>query len=195
MQSWLYLRTRMRRALGAGTNLLRVISLLGTAAACFVLAPAAAQAQSEVLQGTATTVSGQASSPCPSAFHPFVGVSFNAAGPATGPYPGEFTEKNGNANVSGTFLKPGYIQLRLGIPFTINAGSTTITGTISNPYPWIGGLFSCGAVIANASRATYTATIDSAGLVQTVSGSAQFQSTLSIQSGSTATVQETLALP
>ena len=85
------------------------------------------------------------------------------------------------------------MRLAFGIPFTITSGTTTITGMITNPYPWSGGLFECGAVHGDAHDATYTATIQPAG--QTISGSAQVILSIPIQPGAPGTITETLALP
>jgi hypothetical protein len=154
---------------------------------------AQAQAQTETLSGQTTTISGRVSNPCPAPSNPSVSASFSAVGSATGSYAGQFTNTNAWASVSGILLKPGYIQLRFGIPFTITSGATTITGTITNPYPWIGGLFECGTVYGGSSRATYTATIHPAG--QTISGAAQVILSIPIKTGAPGTITETLALP
>jgi hypothetical protein len=150
---------------------------------------AEAQAQTETLSSTTTTISGSVH--C-SPLSPSVGVTFDAAGAATGPYPGQFTETNAVASVSGLYLKPFYIQLRLGIPFTITSNTTTITGRISSR-PWFGGLFECGAVYGRTFNATYTATIEPAG--QKISGNAQAILNIPIKIGATGTITETLALP
>ena len=139
-------------------------------------AATAAQAQNEVLQATATTFTGGTSGWC---FKGSASATFTAAGPATGPYPGTFTETNANVSVSA----PTYTSrtLTLSIPFTISSGSTTITGTITNPPPYSGGSLLCsggsfyaGGPIVNANAAAYTATIQASGQrAQTVSGTAQ----------------------
>lgn len=139
-------------------------------------AATAAQARDEVLQATTTTFTGGGGGWC---FKGSANVTFSAAGPATGPYPGTFTQTNTNVSVS----VPTWTSrtLALSIPFTISSGSITITGTVSNPPPYAGGSLVCGSgsmqtagVIVAANGATYTATIQSKGQpAQKVSGPAQ----------------------
>jgi hypothetical protein len=175
------------------------MSLAGTVGE---IGAAEARAQSEVLQGTATTISGQAAGVCGSPLSKSVSAKFDAAGPASGPYSGAFTETNATGGVSG-WQRPLYEQLRVSIPFTIGSGTTTITGTITNPYPWVGGSFICnGSALvgftmgAYANNATYTATIERPGqLPQTISGNAQLRGNFYIQPGGDTTVTETLAFP
>jgi hypothetical protein len=141
------------------------------------IAATAAQAQSEVLQATATTFSGGTSGWC---FKGSASATFNASGPAAGPYSGTFTETNANVSVSVPTWTSSR-RLTLYIPFTITSGSTTISGTVTNPSPYSGGTLLCsggsffsGGPIVNASAATYTATIRSKGQpAQTVTGTAQ----------------------
>ena len=136
---------------------------------------AEAQGQSEVVQSTATTFWGGRSGTC---FAGSASVTFSAAGPATGPYTGTFTDTDAYVRVS-TPTVPSSNQLTLSIPFTINSGSTTITGTITDPAPYSGGAIfavtSTAGTIVNANAATYTATIQHQGQHdKTVSGTAQF---------------------
>jgi IPT/TIG domain len=151
-------------------------SAMAIAAAGGGIAATAAQAQNEVLTASATTFTGGASGLCVKGSATAI---FNASGPATGLYPGTFTETNANATVSA----PTYTTrtLTLSIPFTISSGGTTITGTTTNPSPYSGGTLLCytgsfddGGPIVNASAAAYTATIQSNGQpTRTVSGTAQ----------------------
>jgi hypothetical protein len=135
---------------------------------------AAAQAQDEVLPATATTFTAGGSGLCVNGAS---SATFNAAGSATGtnglapPYPGTFTETSANVYVSArTVNVSGSVQitrtLTLSIPFTITSGSTTITGTVTNPAPYSGGSILCsggsfyaGGPLVNATAAAYTATI------------------------------------
>jgi hypothetical protein len=96
-------------------------------------------------------------------------------------------------------------QLRLDIPFTIRStigsSTTTISGTITNPYPWVGGWFGCnGSALlgfgVGANNAKYTATIQRQNQpAQPISGNAQITGGFSIVPGATTTVTETLAFP
>jgi hypothetical protein len=157
-------------------NLAVAMTVMSIAALGGAIGAARAQAQNEVLQATATTFNAGGSGWC---FKGSASATFSAAGPATGPYPGTFTETNANVSVSA----PTYTSrtLTLSIPFTISSGSTTITGTITNPPPYSGGTLLCsggsfyaGGPIANANAATYTATIQSKGQpAQALSGTAQ----------------------
>lgn len=134
----------------------------------------AAQAQNEVLSATTTTFSAGGSGWC---FKGSASATFNAVGPAAGPYAGTFTEINANANVSA----PSYTSrnLTLSIPFTVSSGATTITGSVTNPPPYSGGSLLCSnffaaGVVVNAGAAAYTATIQSTGTTaRRVSGTAQ----------------------
>ena len=134
-------------------------------------------------------------------------MNFSATGSATGPYPGQFINTNASGGVSGV-QKPGYEQLHVSIPFTItsvtSAGTTTITGTITNPYPWIGGSYICNGAAALvgfsagglANHATYTATIQAPGQpAQTIGGNVQLRGNFYIQKGVQTTVTETLTFP
>jgi hypothetical protein len=142
----------------------------------------AAQAQDEVLQATATTFSAGGVLSC---FKGSASATFSASGPAAGPYDGTFTETAAKVSVSTVLVSAPTPHpsstLTLSIPFTISSGSTTITGTITNPPPYSGGSIFCygGGFYAagpdvNANAATYTATIQSQRqLAQTVTGTAQ----------------------
>jgi hypothetical protein len=139
-------------------------------------AASAAQAQNEVLPASTTTFTGGGGGWC---FKGSANATFSAAGPANGPYPGTFTQINANVSVS----VPTWTSrtLALSIPFTISSGSTTITGTVTNPPQYAGGSLVCGSgsmqtagVIVAANGATYTATIASKGHpALSVSGTAQ----------------------
>lgn len=140
----------------------------------------AAQAQDEVLQATATTFRAGAGGYC---LKGLASATYSASGPTVGPYDGTFTETQANLSVS-TVLAPAprysSSTLTLSIPFTINSGSTTITGLITNPAGsggtilCFGGSFRASGPIVHANAATYTATIESQGhLAQTTSGTAQ----------------------
>jgi hypothetical protein len=115
-------------------------------------------------------------------------------GPLRVPYSGQFTWTSANGGVSG-HQKPFEMQLRLYIPFKIisstSSGTTTITGTITNPYPWVGGWGLCGSsnslvgfqVFGYYSH-PYTATIQSPNKpVQTISGNAQISGNFYSQPG------------
>jgi hypothetical protein len=143
---------------------------------------AAAQAQNEVLSGTATTIWGGANGLCFGYQPAAATVAFNAAGSAVqsgqaGPT-SQFTETN--ATVSAR--RPSKtLSLMLSIPFTIVSGSTKINGAITNPSPYAGGHFTCftgsfyiGGIGVNTNGAAYTATIQRPGQpAQTVSGTAE----------------------
>jgi hypothetical protein len=150
------------------------VSAMALVAANGGTAAPAAQAQNEVLQATTTTFNAGGIGWC---FKGSASATFSASGPATGAYPGAFTETNATVRVSApTFTSR---TLALSIPFTIRSGSTTITGAITNPPPYSGGTLLCSnffaaGPIVNAGAAAYTATIQSKGLPgQTVSGTAQ----------------------
>jgi hypothetical protein len=160
-----------------GKNKLAVaMTAISVAAVVGGIGAGAAHAQSEVLQATATTFRAGAGGYC---FKGSASVTFSASGPATGPYAGTFTETPANVSVSA----PTYTSrtLTLSIPFTITSGSTSITGTITNPPPYSGGTILCsggsfhaGGPIVNAQAATYTATIQNQRrLAKAVSGTAQ----------------------
>lgn len=178
------------------------MTALSVAAVVAGIGAAKAQAQSEVLTGTATTISGSAYGNC--LYRSSIGASanFNAAGSATGPYPGTFTETSASAGLSG-YRNPPW-QLRLHIPFTINSDNTTITGTITTPYPSGGYQFAgflCNGsapvgFLANTYNEKYTATIQSPSQpAQTISGSAAINGSFYIQPGAQTTFTETLAFP
>jgi hypothetical protein len=158
---------------------------------------AEAHAQTETLSGTTTTNSGSVYG-CPiRGFFPVsVAANFKAAGSATDGsayYPATFTNPSANATVAGWYGKPGYMRMTFGIPFVIKSGTTTIAGTITNPYPWAGGLFECGMVYGGAPRATYTATIQPTG--QAINGSAEVILNVPVQPGAPGTITEVLSLP
>jgi len=153
-----------------GTRKLAVaVTSISIAAASGGTAASAAQAQDEVLQATTTTfIAGGANGSC---FSGAASATFTAAGPATGPYAGSFTAATpanpATAIVSARITPQISRTLTLSIPFTISSGSTTITGTVTNPAPYSGGSLLCvrgpfyptnGLSVA-ANSATYTATI------------------------------------
>ena len=140
----------------------------------------AARAQDEVLQATSTTfIAGGGSGSC---FSGVASVTFTAAGPATGPYAGSFTGATPATAIVSARITPQISRtLTLSIPFTITSGSTTITGTVTNPAPYSGGSLLCvrsplnptnGLSVA-ANSATYTATVQRQGHTQNVKGTAQ----------------------
>lgn len=138
---------------------------------------AGAQAQNEVLTGTATTVSGGSSGLCLGNNPANATVTFNAAGSSAAPYSGTFTETNASSSL---YRNAGHTQLMLSIPFAISSGTTTIKGTITNPSPYTGGNAVCGSsfyifgIGVAANTANYTTTIKRSGHpAQTVRGTAQ----------------------
>ena len=142
----------------AGSRPARAIALLLTTFGLFAgTLVAEAHAQAETLSGTTTTNSGSVyGCPIRGVFPVSVAANFKAAGSATNGsayYPATFTNPSANATVAGWYGKPGYMRMTFGIPFVITSGTTTITGTITNPYPWAGGLFECGTVYGGAPRA------------------------------------------
>jgi len=166
------------------------MTAMSIAAAGGGIGAAGAQAQGdEVLAATATTISGGANGLCFSRSLA-ANATFNAAGSATGPngvpapYPGQFTETKANASLSGSMWPlPVHLNLTLSIPFTISSGTTTITGTITNPSPYAGGNPVCGTgwsiwgVGVGASGAKYKATIQRPRRpAQTVSGTPEGRS-------------------
>jgi hypothetical protein len=177
------------------------VTAMSIAGVCGGIGAAGAQAQTEVLQGTATTIGGQTGGSCASVMWKSVSVNFSAVGSATGPYPGVFTNTNANGGVSGE-MRPLYEQLHVSIPFTIKSGATTIVGTITNPYPWMGGWFICGgsglpvgfsASAFPANHSTYTATIYPSR--QPINGTASISGNFYIAKGTNTTVTETLTFP
>ncbi len=191
---------QVKRKLGVAMTAMSIAAVAGGIGA------AGAQAQNEVLQGTATTTSGGVSfgtpGSCGSSGSHTVWAVFSAAGTATGPYTGQFTNTNATGSVSG-YQKPGQMFLRLHIPFTISSGTTTITGTINPPNPdTLPGWFLCnGSTFTGFEAATgnwlnYTATIQTLGQpAQTISGTAAVDGNFYIQPGAQTAVTETLALP
>jgi hypothetical protein len=150
---------------------------------------AAAQARDEVLQAATTTFNAGGSGTC---FTGSASANFDSAGSTTGgngvpaPYPGTFAVTAANVNVTARVVPvPGSVRfaktLTLSVPFTITSGSTTITGTVTNPAPYAGGSLLCGSgsmpsagVIVAANGATYAATIQSTGQpAKKISGTAQ----------------------
>ena len=171
------------------------ITAISIAAANGGIAATGAQAQDEVLQATTTTFYGGGTGLC---INGTASATFSATGPATGPYPGTFTETNANVTVSAQ-VKPQMIsrKLTVWIPFVITSGTTTtITGTITNPPPYAGGSILCGGgsfpaagPIVGANAATYTATVQSQGHTQKVSGTAQVSASFDFRP------QHVLAIP
>jgi len=148
---------------------------------------ATAQAQDEVLQATTTTFTGGSGGLC---LKGSANATFSAAGPASGPYLGTFTQTDANVSVSVSVLTPTTRTLALSIPFTITSGSTTITGTVTNPPPYAGGSLLCASgwqtagVIVAANGATYTATIQSqAQPAKKVSGTAHVSAAFQFRPG------------
>ncbi len=169
----------------APTKIAVALTAMSIAAASGGISPAGAQAQNEALQASATTISSRSwSGWC---FRGAASATFTSTGPATGPYPGTFTETNANLSVSRPSLASN--RLTLSIPFTIISGTTTITGSITNPPPYSGGSLLCwsgsffdGGPNAAAGAATYTATIQTEGQpAQTTSGTAQFSASFRFQ--------------
>jgi len=158
------------------TRLSVAVTAMAAAAASGGIAATGAQAQDEVLQATTTTFWGGGTGLC---VNGSTSATFSATGPATGPYPGTFTETNANVTVTAQFKPQISRKLTLSIPFAITSGTTTITGTITNPPPYAGGSILCGGgslpaagPIVAANAATYTATIQSQGDTQKVTGTA-----------------------
>ena len=152
------------------------ITAISIAAANGGIAATEARAQDEVLQATTTTFWGGGTGLC---VNGSTSATFSATGPATGPYPGTFTETNATVTVSAQYKPQISRKLTLSIPFEITSGTTTITGTITNPPPYAGGSILCGGgslpaagPIVGANAATYTATIQSQGHTQKVTGTA-----------------------
>jgi hypothetical protein len=145
-------------------------------------AASAAQAQNEVLP-TTTTFWGGGSGVCIGTAS--ASVSFSASGAVTaGPYPGLFTETVRVGFSRRVYWQAGKLTISststLSIPFTITSGSTTITGTVTNPAGSGVGITDCvnyypGGLFVSASNATYTATIQTQGQTAktTVTGTAQ----------------------
>ena len=156
------------------------ITAMSIAAANAGIAATGARAQDEVLQATTTTfIAGAANGSCISGT---ASATFTAAGPATGPHAGSFTEATpATASVTARITPQISRTLTLSIPFTISSGSTTITGTVTNPPPYSGGSLLCfrspfnptnGLSVA-ANSAAYAATVHSQGHTQSVKGTAQ----------------------
>lgn len=152
------------------------ITTMSVAALGGGIGAAVAQAQNdETLSGTGTTTGGATGFCLSSSL--LANANFNVAGSAAGPYPGQFTETNASASLSRSASKT---QLKLAIPFTISSGTTTITGTITNPKPYAGGSPLCGSgflifgIDVGTNAAQYTATIQRPGRpAQTINGTAQ----------------------
>ena len=158
---------QVKKKLAVVVTAMSILGLGGGAAA------SAAQAQDEVLSATTTTFTAGGSGIC---FNGSAYATFSSSGPATGPYAGSSTETNANVKVSITYRSR---TLTLSIPFTIKDGSTTISGTVTNPAPYSGGSILCsggsfysGGPIVNATAAAYTATIQNARTTQNVVGTA-----------------------
>jgi hypothetical protein len=171
------------------------MTAMSLAAAGGAIGAAGAQAQNEVLSGTATTTSGS--------WYCFgfgtgqqrsASVSFEGAGTATGPYAGPFSE-TGKASLHGNYGPVASGQL--GISFAITSGTTTISGTITRN-PLIGGVY-CGGSIGYGGGediGAYTATIQTPGKSpQPISGAADLSGWLSTTSGSQDSLTAALTLP
>lgn len=159
-----------------------------------------APAQVETLTGIATTTSGWGGGNCLHRTFVDASANFSASGSAIGPYSGQFTNTNASAGISGDRNPPW--RTTLDIPFTLTSSTTTITGTITNPYPYMGGLgFICNAssIVGfefGGNWATYSATIQPLGQApEHISGHATAGATLYTTTGSQTTITETLALP
>ncbi|HUO71564.1 MAG TPA: hypothetical protein VMU39_12365 [Solirubrobacteraceae bacterium] len=172
------------------------ITTMSIAALGAGIGAAAAQAQNdETLSGTATTTGG-ATGFCVSSSL-LANANSSVAGSAAGPYPGQFTEPNAIASLSRS---AGKTQLKLTIPFMITSGTTTITGTITNPTPYAGGSPLCGSgflifgIDVGTNGAQYKATIQRPGRPdQTINGAAQINGGFQFRPpGRQTTVTETL---
>jgi len=152
------------------------ITTMSVAALGGGIGAAGGQAQNdETLSGTATTTGGATGLWLSSSL--LATANFNAAGSPAAPYHGNFSETNASASLSRS---AGNTQLKLAIPFTISSGTTTITGTITNPKPYAGGSPLCGpsfyisGIDVGTNGGQYTATIQRPGQpAQTISGTAQ----------------------
>ena len=186
---------RLSRCLNARRPAFAVITAL--AGIVLLAAPSALAATpltGETLAGAGTTTSGQGSGNCIYRGLVFASANFNASGPATGPYRGQFVAINGGASLSG-YRNPPW---RLRVLFTITSGNTTITGAISNPYPYgwgIGPNCNGSAIVgfgANATNSAYTATINVLGQApQTVNGQVHFTGNFSTQPGAQTSISAT----
>jgi hypothetical protein len=164
-------------------KLVVAVTAMSIAAVGGGIGAAGAQAQNEVLPATTTTFWGGGTGSC---FNGTGYANLNAGGSTTGgpglpaPYPGTFTAGRlmpatpNNVSVSVRMVNVSgsvqiYRTLTLFMPFTINSGRTTITGTVTNPSPYSGGNLGCtgglsvAAVGVAANAATYTATIQTKG--------------------------------
>jgi len=179
-----------KKKLAVAITMMSIASLTGG-----IGAPGAQAQNDETLSGTATTTGGATGLCSSSAL--LATANFNAAGSATAPYPGTFTETNASASLSRS---TGKTQLKLAIPFTINSGTTTITGTITNPKPYAGGSPLCGpsfqiyGIAVGTNGGQYTATIQRPGQpAHTISGTAQINGGFQFRPpGRQTTVTETL---
>jgi hypothetical protein len=171
------------------------ITTMSIAALGAGIGAAVAQAQDETLSGTATTTGG-ATGFCVSSSL-VANANSNVAGSAAGPYPGQSTEPNAIASLSRS---AGKTRLHFAIPFTISSGTTTITGTITNPEPYAGGSPLCGSgflifgIDVGTNAAQYTATIHRSGRPdRTINGTAQIGASFQFRPpGRQTTVTETL---
>jgi hypothetical protein len=153
-------------------------------------AASAAQAQNEVLQPTTQTTFWGKSGVCIGTES--ASANFSASGAVTTePYPGSFTETGRVGFSRRVYWQAGKLTSSntstLSISFTITSGSTTITGTITNPAGSGVGITPCvnyypGGLLVSASNATYTATIQTEGQTAetTVTGTAQVSGLFSL---------------
>jgi hypothetical protein len=194
MRALWVLRPLVRSAVKGGSGPARAIALLATTFGLFAGAlTAEAQAQSEVLAGTARTTTGS--------WYCYGGgvgqtrnvwVSFNVSGTATGPYPWPFTE-TGTASLHGNYGPFGSGSLN--ISFKIASDTTTITGT-STKTNLYGGVYCGGSIGFNTSSATYTATIQAPGEnPQMITGAAAVAGSLYTAPNSQDSLTATLTLP
>src|SRR6202011_4216329 len=132
-------------------------------------AAAATMLTAETLNGAGTTSGGGI---CIPSSH-WIGRQFQVAGTASGPYPGTFTEV-GSFKASGLRNPPWFVSFSAS--FTITSGTTTITGTITAPWPTatFTQIFSCPSTVSLPNLTmTYSAVINT----QTYTGSAKVNGT------------------
>jgi hypothetical protein len=99
--------------------------------ASVVSASAATPLTGEALTGAGPTTSGYGYGSCTNRSLVQGGDGFNLSGTSSGPFPGAFSE-TGGFSVYGHSNLPW--QVRFSANFTINSGSTKITGSISTSY-------------------------------------------------------------
>jgi hypothetical protein len=119
----------------------------------------------EVLNGTGTTSNQSSACSTPWGYsNPWVNVSFNVSGQATGPYRGTFVA-SGRAGAQGK-QEFGITRASETATLTITSGTTTITGKLSpgiRPYAIVGYGCSSGGVSSfgmNGLLVNYTAVIN-----------------------------------